>query len=188
VVKWVDGEGAFTLTSEPVIPRDVAVTEVAVSNTAVYVGEIVNITVTVHNYGAVAESFNVTVFCNSTIIDVRNVSNLAVGTSETLTFSWDTSKVQPCRNYTIKAEASVVPDETNTLNNVYVDGNVKVKMQGDVNGDGTISVIDLTIVSFAYGSFENEPDYNPVADINKDGIVDMKDLATVAENLGKTCQ
>jgi hypothetical protein len=57
---------------------------------------------------------------------------------------------------------------------------------GDVNGDGLINVIDLTLVSLAYGSFEGEPDYNPDADLNSDGIVDMKDMATVARNLGKT--
>jgi predicted secreted protein len=56
---------------------------------------------------------------------------------------------------------------------------------GDVNGDGSINVIDLTLVSFAYGSFEGEPDYNPDADLNDDGIVDMKDIFTVARNLGK---
>lgn len=43
----------------------------------------------------------------------------------------------------------------------------------------------LFFVSFAYGSFEGEPDYNPDADLNSDGIVDMRDLATVARNLGK---
>jgi len=62
---------------------------------------------------------------------------------------------------------------------------VKTCSGGDVNGDGTINVLDLTIVSFAYGNFEGEPNYNPDADLNSDGVVDMRDMAIVARNLGK---
>jgi len=80
-----------------------------------------------------------------------------------------------------------VPNESNMSNNVQIDGDVKVKMQGDVNGDGIVNVLDLSIVSMSYGSFEGEPDYDPDADLNKDGVVDMRDLAKVAMNLGNTC-
>ena len=167
--------------------RDVAITDVTLTDTVVYVGETVNITVAVQNYGGVTESFDVTVSYNSTVIDTKNVTDLAVGASEVLTFSWDTWGVQPCSNYTIRAEASVVPNESNISNNVYVDGNVKVKMQGDVNGDGVVDVWDISIVSIAYGTFEGQAGYNPVADLNTDGIVDIQDLSIVAINLGETC-
>jgi hypothetical protein len=66
------------------------------------------------------------------------------------------------------------------------DGLVQAAIPGDVNGDGIVNVLDLTIVSLSFGSFIGEPDYNPQADLNHDGIVDMKDLSTVAINLGKT--
>jgi hypothetical protein len=66
------------------------------------------------------------------------------------------------------------------------DGLVQATIPGDVNGDGIVNVLDLTIVALSFGSFIGEPDYNPQADINQDGIVDMKDLSTVAINLGKT--
>lgn len=187
LAKWVSGEGAFTLSSAASPLRDVAVTDVTVSDIVVYGGKTVNITVTTQNYGSVTESFNVTAFYNSTAIETKNVNNLAVGASEVLTFSWDTSDVQPCNNYTISAEASNVPGELDILNNVYVDGSVKVKLQGDVNGDGIVNVLDLSIVSLSYGFFEGELGYNLDADLNKDGIVDIRDLATVAVNLGNTC-
>lgn len=187
LARWVSGEGTFTLSSTTSTLRDVAVTDVTPSKTSVYVGDTVNITVAVQNYGGVAQSFNVTVYRNDTVINTKNVSDLAVGASEVLNFSWDTSGEQPCSNYTIKAEASVVPDEANTANNVYVDGTVKIKMQGDINGDGIVDVFDLSIVGTAYGSFEGMPAYDPEADINKDGLVDARDLAVVTINYGNTC-
>lgn len=63
---------------------------------------------------------------------------------------------------------------------------VRTSLVGDVNEDGIVNVIDITIVSVAYGSFEVDPDYNPQADLNADGIVDMWDLTAVGMNLGAT--
>jgi len=62
----------------------------------------------------------------------------------------------------------------------------RASLAGDVNEDNQINVVDLTIVSLAYGSMMGEPDYNPVADINKDGFVEMRDLVIVAYYLGET--
>jgi parallel beta-helix repeat protein len=173
--------------------HDVAVINVAVSTTKAYEGDTVNITVTAENQGTYSETFDVTASYENTTLAIlgtvgtQQVTDLAAGQEITLTFSWNTAEVQPCVNYTIKAEASTVPNESDTEDNTFTDGTVKVKVLGDVNGDGSVDVSDLTIVSIAYGSFEGEPDYNPDADLNKDGIVDMKDLATVARNLGRTC-
>ncbi len=173
--------------------RDVAVISVTPSDTQAYVGEMVNITVVAENQGTSAETFNVTAkYENVTLgifgtIGTQEVTNLDPEQDITLTFIWNTTDVQPCVHYTIKAEASLVPDEFDTSDNTYTDGTVKIKMEGDVNGDGSVDVMDLSIVSLAYGSFEGEPDYNPDADLNKDGVVDMRDLATVAMNLGNTC-
>ncbi len=61
---------------------------------------------------------------------------------------------------------------------------MRTSLLGDVNEDGIVNVIDITIVSVAYGSFEVDPDYNPQADLNADGIVDMWDLTAVGMNLG----
>jgi hypothetical protein len=70
------------------------------------------------------------------------------------------------------------------------DGNWEIywrtSLAGDVNEDHQVNVIDLTFVSLAYGSMIGDPDYNADADINKDGIIDMKDLRIVAYYLGET--
>ena len=185
LAKWVNGDGAFTLSSS--VERDVSVVGVTLSATEVYVGDVVNITVVVQNFGSVAETFNVTVFYNDSIMETQDVTDLIAGAQKNLTFSWHTADVQACCNYTVKAEASVLPDEDDTANNVYVDGAVKVKMQGDVNGDGIVDIWDLSIVAVAYGRFEGEPYYDPDADIDKDGIVDIADISVVCMHYGETC-
>jgi len=172
---------------------DIAVIDVTVSDAKVYAGDTVNITVIVENQGTWTETFNVTVkYENTTLaifatVGIQEVVNLAPNENINLTFTWNTTDVQPCVNYTIKAEASVVPGDIDTADNVYIDGKVKVNLPGDVNGDGTVDILDLSIVSVAYFTFEGDPNYNPDADINKDGIVDMRDLSIVAANYGNTC-
>jgi len=62
----------------------------------------------------------------------------------------------------------------------------RTSLVGDINENGVVDVIDLTLVSIAFGCFEGEPGYNPDADLNADGVVDMRDLSAVAVNLGTT--
>ena len=166
---------------------DVAVVSVEPSATQVYVGQVVNITVTAKNEGSTTETFNVTVYYDANAVGTQTVTDLAPDTSMNMTFSWDTTGVTPCVNYTIKAEASVVANETDITDNNFTDGSVKVKMLGDINGDGIIDIDDLNRAGKAYGSYMGEPEYNPEADLNNDGHIDMRDLAVIGKNYGKTC-
>ncbi len=104
-----DGYGYF------IFPHDVAVTDVNASPTLVLSGQLVNINVTVQNQGGYAENFTVTAYYDSTVIGNQPVS-VDVGASAILTFGWDTAGVGK-GDYTISAEASVVPDETDTIDN-----------------------------------------------------------------------
>jgi ABC-type transport system substrate-binding protein len=54
---------------------------------------------------------------------------------------------------------------------------------GDVNRDGIINVIDLTIVSRRFGCFVGDPCYDPDADFNSDCIIDFRDIANIAFHL-----
>lgn len=70
---------------------------------------------------------------------------------------------------------------------LWITGNIEIiRLVGDVNDDDIVNVIDLTIVSLSYGYFQGEPGYNPDADLNGDGVVEMRDLVIVASNLGRT--
>jgi hypothetical protein len=52
---------------------------------------------------------------------------------------------------------------------------------GDVNGDGSVNVLDLIIVAKALGTYPGDSKYNPNADINGDGVIDILDLILVAK-------
>lgn len=123
---WQGGVGLTSNSFSVTAIQDVAVISVTPSLTQVGVGEPVNITVVVKNDGSVAETFNVTVYYGTTKIDTQTVANLAAEANETLTFTWDTSGVAS-GNYTIKAEASTVPGETNIANNALTYGQIKVE-------------------------------------------------------------
>ena len=68
-----------------------------------------------------------------------------------------------------------------------VDGWVKIKIIGDLNGDGKVDIKDIAIVAAAFGSFPGHARWDPAADLNGDGKVDIKDIALVASNFGKIC-
>jgi len=55
---------------------------------------------------------------------------------------------------------------------------------GDINHDGYINIIDLSIVARSMWSTPNHPLWNPNSDLNKDGIINILDLAIVARNFG----
>ena len=62
----------------------------------------------------------------------------------------------------------------------------RTSLVGDVNEDGVVDILDLSLIGMAYGTFEGQPGYNPDADINVDGVVDGRDLALVTRNFGET--
>ena len=109
-------------------PPDVAVLNVTKSLTSVHPGEIVRINVTVKNEGRITETFNVTLYYDNTEIGKQLVSSLAPSADTTLTFNWNTTGVAP-DTYTIKAIADNVPGETDTADNTYVDGTLRVHIE-----------------------------------------------------------
>jgi hypothetical protein len=169
--------------------RDVAILNVNVtSSNTVYPGRIVTIEVIAMNRGNMTtEAFHVTLYYNSTPIETKPVL-LGPWSNTTLIFHWDTSGLAPCSNFTIWAEASLVPYEINTENNVFYDGWVKIKYLGDVNGDGRVDVYDACILLACYGTREGDPNYEPEADMApRWGIIDLYDAVTLLAHYGQGC-
>jgi hypothetical protein len=170
--------------------RDVAIIDVKPFVNKAYVGETVDINVTVKNMGTASDAFNVTAFygnmtANYTIATILTPT-IAPSENTTLTFSWNTTGVKPCQNYTIKANCTLVGDPTPD-DNEFVDGKVKINMFADINGDGIVDIKDIVLLTKAFGSQPGHPRWNPDADLNNDGKVSIVDLLLVLKNFGKTC-
>jgi Dockerin type I domain len=54
---------------------------------------------------------------------------------------------------------------------------------GDVNGDGRIGCEDIAIIKAAFGTKAGQAGFDSRADVNNDGIVDVRDLAFVSQYL-----
>jgi hypothetical protein len=55
----------------------------------------------------------------------------------------------------------------------------------DVNDDHIVNILDMTIVSSAFGSRPGDPKWNPLADLNNDLVINILDLNMVATAWGK---
>jgi hypothetical protein len=169
---------------------DVAIGSVEPSTDMVYSGRPVNITVIAANLGDTTETFNVTVYYDSTPIGTQTVHDLLPGQNQTLVFSWDTTGLEPCTIYEITAEASTVDYELDLSNNILTaDVIVQIKILGDVNGDGIVDIFDIVLTAQAYQSTPGDLEWNPEADVAPMyGLIDIFDIVTVASKYGTTCE
>ncbi len=61
-------------------------------------------------------------------------------------------------------------------------------VNGDVNGDNTVSIQDFLLVRQAFGSSAGGPAWNPNADLNGDGSVGIADFLILRRNFGRQGQ
>jgi len=135
----------------PDAQQDIAILGIYESTNMAYVGQVVNFEVIVKNEGPMAETFNVTLQNNVTIIEKRTVTNLAPHTNSSLFFDWNTSTALP-GYYLISATVDPLPDETDLTDNSMTDGIINVKLLGDINNDFAVDDNDLILLNQAYGS------------------------------------
>jgi hypothetical protein len=184
------------------IPDDVALTNITLSKTVVCQSFSMFIYVTAENQGGSAETFNVTAYADTTLIGTQTISNLPNGTSTTITFTWNTTGFAK-GNYTISANATVLPGETDVADNNLTDGWVIVSYIGDISGpagwpDGLVDIDDVTPIALAFastlgpdGNYWHTPPcdncpHNPNNDITNDGLIDIDDVIIPAIHFAET--
>lgn len=164
---------------------DIAVTNVTPLKTIVCQGYSNEVNVTIQNQGNILQGFAVTANYDSSSIGTKTAA-LSIGASANITITWDTSLVAK-GVYTMGAEASVAPGETDTGDNSYTDGSVRVTMVGDVAPEwNLVDIVDIVTVAIVFGKEKGEPGYNPNADINGDGIIDIVDIVIIAIHFGES--
>jgi hypothetical protein len=122
-IPYVAIDGVFKYPVELV--HDVAVSDIAVSSLTVATGETVSVNVTLLNRGNVTESFDVTLYYDSTVIETQTVLGLIPDRSRTVMFEWETGQVA-VGDHVLTAVASVVDGETIVLDNSFSFVAVKV--------------------------------------------------------------
>jgi len=182
VQRWLP---IFTYITDRAITEayDVATTDVTSLKTTVGQGYPMCISVTVTNKGDFTETFNVTVYANTTFIDSKSVT-LDNHSSMTVTFTWNTTGFSK-GNYNISAAASIIPGETHTIDNNLADGYVRVGIPGDLYADGAVDSTDLGILGYSWSTSIGDPAYNAVADLDDGGSVDSVDLGIMGAHWGE---
>ena len=173
----------------PWTPPDIAATNLATSKTVVGQGYAIIVNVTSENRGNKTESLNMITSANSTAIDTESIT-LAMG-NRTLSFKWNTTSFS-YGNYTISAYAEPLPEETHVSDNTFtLNIAVHVGVPGDVSSlipgvyDGTTNMKDIQYLVIQFGTFPVSANWNPNADTNGDGRVDMRDIAIAILNFNK---
>jgi hypothetical protein len=166
---------------------DVAILEITLSKSAVYPGKNVTANVVAGNVGDLPSSFNVTLYIGSSEIGIKEIINLPPNATITLTFTINTTGLQPCTNYTVRAVASKALYEIELSNN-ELNAYLKIKKIGDINGDGIVDVYDVTAACISYGSKVGDPNWNEEVDLAPEwGLIDIFDLVTITMNYGSQC-
>ena len=165
---------------------DVAITNVTpvlpYNTSHVYASWVIDIIVAVRNEGHSKETLNVTAYYDGNLIEMKTVTLYPLANT-TLTLTWDTTEVAPGINYTISASVPLVQGEVDTSDNTLMDGQIYVRMSGDVNDDGGVDGGDQIKVGNALWSVPGEARYNPYADVNMDFGIDGGDQIVVGNNL-----
>jgi len=176
----------------PWATHDIGITSVTTSKTIIGQGYNVSISIMTFNYGNYTENINLTIYANTTIIGKINNIDIASRNFTTLTLTWNTTGVAK-GNYTITAEATQLPHETDTADNTVIDGWVFVTIPGDVNGDKTVNILDCILLANHFGH-TNGNGHTPNTEewrkcmncnINCDGNVNILDCIILAGHFGQ---
>ena len=161
--------------------HDIAVVGIITSKTGcapkatVAAGYSVRINVTVENQGDYNETFNVTAYANATQIGTKTVSNLISGDQAVVTIKWNTVGFA-YGNYLISAQASTVSNESDTSNNVLVDGVLLVTIPGDVDGNFAVTILDVVKISSCYASKRGKTQFISNSDLDDNDVITILDV------------
>ena len=84
----------------------------------------------------------------------------------------------PTQEYTVYKDNFAIAEE-------YIGTGAEPPLKSDLNGDGTVNILDISIVAKAFGASDGDPNWNERADLDKNGVINILDISTVAKEYGK---
>jgi len=163
---------------------DIGLISIGESKTVVCQGGGVFFAVKIVNYGVNAETFNLTLYANSSLIQSFDNIRLTSRNSTTITFKWNGIGFD-LGNYVISASITQLVGEVDLTDNTRVGEPIILTLMGDVNGDFKVDGKDIGLIAKAFDTRPDMPRWNPNADVNSDFKIDGKDIGWTAKNLGK---
>jgi hypothetical protein len=162
------------------------IVQVSISPSKTVVGQTYNcsLNVTLSNSGDSQDTFNVTLYANTTVIATQTVTNLSDGKSTVLVSTWSTAGFAYGK-YTLWARAQPILGETKMTNSNCTYGYAIVTIPGDVDGNFRVQMGDVISLTKAFGSQVGQKKYTSNGDIDGNGRIDMVDIMTALENFGK---
>jgi hypothetical protein len=152
--------------------------------TVIAEGTTVHFSVFVMNYGNDTEIFNVTTYINATLLETQTGITISSKGYAIVNFTWNTSSFEK-GNYTITAQATAVPGETDAGDNSLVWA-VAVGLVGDVDNNGIVDMLDVYSIALRFGAIVGQTHYISNCDIDDNNIINMLDLYTTAMHYGQT--
>jgi PKD repeat protein len=175
-----DGATATATDSVTIKGHDVAIENVMSSHLTVMIGDSATVNVTVANNGGFAETFNITAYCNETVVGTEKIIDMQPQTSTILSLTWNTTGVA-LGKYVLKANTSVVEDDFDTSNNEYVDGTIRVALTNVLDfpvviGEFPFHVVvesNSTISGFRFNQPEKKMSFNASRKVGTTGICNV---------------
>jgi parallel beta-helix repeat protein len=164
--------------------HDLDVNGIVSSRSVVGEGSAIPVNVTIMNYGVYPETFNITLYANTTLVATQVVT-LANASSTTISFTWNTNGFAK-GNYTLSAVADQVPGETYAADNTLIGGWVLVTLPGDVDGNRIVNISDIVKMAGVYDVKQPDQRYNAYCDIDGDGDIDIIDIVIAAGHYGQS--
>jgi hypothetical protein len=184
-------DGTVTIGSKSVEISYIVITRRGHAVSEGYTTWSVNVTVTVHNNCTLPINCTVNLYYyNATVTQQigtsQNVNNMDPDDYTGFTLVWDLSACMACGNYTLKANATI----PSIASWEFVGGLMRVRLTGDVSGDGLTTGLDVLIVTSLanFGKTVSEA-ADPYADVTGDGLITGLDVLVITSiaNFGQAC-
>lgn len=125
------------------------------------------------------------------IVASEGATNGINNNAEVLELTFIAKEIDQTENGTVAVKSAVISnDQGNEINTVVSSVNIEISKtgtvtDGDINGDGKVTIGDLAIIAAQYGKTTASPDWEQAkkADINNDGKVGLEDLVIVARKI-----
>jgi hypothetical protein len=153
-----------------------------------------HINVTIQNQGAETATFNLSIYASAALIGLVNNISIESGNSKIINITWSNIYGYAKGNYTIRANITHLPGEVDVSDNTLSDGWIFITIAGDCNGDRTVNVLDLILISNHLGH-TNCDGHVPYSkdwyrcmntDILDDNAHNVLDLIVASSHLGES--